>query len=341
MPRQYRRIYVPVDNSGHSFAAIDIAVDLATKFDAVLVGSHVFAPGTTESYLDLMEECCRTASVKFERHALGGRQHKMILEDIRNDQYDLVIMGALGAGAVDESQIGSVADRVIRGATTDILIVKDLIPDPDGRILVAVDGSEASLQALGAAVEFARSTGHTAEGIVVGQGRLSGRASAALESARAAAAAEGAELSITVTEGKPFDRILKHCREKRPWLLVVGKTGADMEESDDMGSLGSALGSTTDNLLRMVPCNILVTPCAQAAGERGTDPAVVSTAAPALQAARRTLKWAADAERLLADVPADQRVEVIRTVEEGARKMGITVITAETIDKVMLGYIDS
>ena len=341
MPRQYRRIYVPVDNSGYSFAAIDIAVDLATKFDAVLVGSHVFAPGTTESYLDLMEECCRTASVKFERHALGGRQHKMILEDIRNDQYDLVIMGALGAGAVDESQIGSVADRVIRGATTDILIVKDLIPDPDGRILVAVDGSEASLQALGAAVEFARSTGHTAEGIVVGQGRLSGRASAALESARAAAAAEGAELSITVTEGKPFDRILKHCREKRPWLLVVGKTGADMEESDDMGSLGSALGSTTDNLLRMVPCNILVTPCAQTAGERGTDPAVVATAAPALQAARRTLKWAADAERLLADVPADQRVEVVRTVEEGARKMGITVITAETIDKVMLGYIDS
>src|SRR5262245_34971050 len=337
MPRQYRRIYVPVDNSGYSFAAIDIAVDLATKFDAVLVGSHVFAPGTTESYLDLMEECCRTASVKFERHALDGRQHKMILEDMRNDQYDLIIIGALGAGAVDESQIGSVADRVVRGATTDVLIVKDLIPDPDGRILVAVDGSEASLQALGAAVEFARSTGHTAEGIVVGQGRLSGRASAALESARLAAAAEGAELNVTVTEGKPFDRILKHCREKRPWLLVVGKTGADMEEGDDMASLGS----TTDNLLRMVPCNILVTSCTKTAEDESSTTSLVTMSAPALPVGRRTLKWAADAERLLADIPADQRLEVIRTVEEGARKMGISVITAETIDKVMLGYIDS
>jgi nucleotide-binding universal stress UspA family protein len=284
-----------------------------------------------------MEESCRLALVRFERHALGGRQHRMILEDIHNDQYDLVIMGALGAGAVDESQIGSVTDRVVRGSRTDILIVKDLIPDPDGRILVALDGSEASLQALGAAVEFARSTGHTAEGIVVGQGRLSGRASAALESARAAAAAEGAELSVTVTEGKPFDRILKHCRERRPWLLVVGKTGADMEEGDEKGSLGS----TTDNLLRMVPCNILVTPSGEEDANRDAVRGVVTAVAPVTTPPRRTLKWAADAERLLADIPADQRFEVIRTVEDGARRMGVLVVTAETIDKVMLGYIDT
>jgi nucleotide-binding universal stress UspA family protein len=337
MPRQYRKIYVPVDNSGYSFAAIDLAVDLATKFDAVVVGSHVFAPGATESYLELMEECCRAASVRFERKSLDGRDHKMIVDDIRKNQYDLVIIGALGAGAVDESQIGSTAHRVARGATTDILIVKDLIPDPDGRILVAVDGSGPSIQALYAAIEFARSTGRTADAVVVGEGRLCGKASAALESARAAAASEGTELSVTVTEGKPFDRILKTCREKRPWLLVIGKTGADTEEGDE----SSALGSTTDNLLRMAPCNILVVPGAMSSTSRTRSAGTVSAATPVTATGRRTLKWAPDAERLLEDLPGEQRPDVIRTVEEGARRMGITVITADTIDRVMLGYIDS
>ena len=92
MPRAYKMIYVPVDNSGYSFAAIDLSVDLATKFDACIVGSHVFAAGVTDSYLDLMEECCRTATVKFERKTFDGRHHRMILEDIRQNQHDLVII---------------------------------------------------------------------------------------------------------------------------------------------------------------------------------------------------------------------------------------------------------
>ncbi|HZI94743.1 MAG TPA: universal stress protein [Patescibacteria group bacterium] len=336
MPRAYKRIYVPVDNSGYSFAAIDLAVDLATKFDACIVGSHVFAAGVSDSYLDLMEECCRTAAVKFERKTLDGRHHRMILEDIEQNHYDLVIMGALGAGAVDESQLGSVAERVVRGAGTDVLIVKDLIPDPDGAILVAVDGSPQSLEALAAAVEFGRSTGRPVEGIVVGEGHVSGKASVALESARLAAAAEGIEIELTVTEGKPFDRIVKLCREKRPWLLVIGKTGADTEEDDDV-----PLGSTTANLLRLAPCNVLVTPGVRAGTGRLLPADRTIAALPVPATGQRMLQWTEDAERLLEDVPGEQRPDVIRTVEEGARRMGITIITAETIDKVMLGYIDS
>jgi nucleotide-binding universal stress UspA family protein len=225
----------------------------------------------------------------------------------------------------------------VRGATTDVLVVKDLIPDPEGAILVAVDGSPQSLEAMRAAVEFGRSTGRGVEGVVVGEGRLAGRASAALESARLAAAAEGAEIELTVTEGKPFDRLVKLCREKRPWLLVAGKTGSDAEEGDS----ADALGSTTANLLRLAPCNVLVTPSTRVGTGRSLPSAGAAASLPAPAADPRMLKWSEDAERLLEDVPSDQRRDVIRTVEEGARRMGISVITADTIDKVMLGYIDS
>ena len=321
MPPLYRKIYVPVDSSSHSFAAIDLAVALAGRFDAHVVGSHVSGSKNTDSYLDLLEDCCRNASVSFERRTLDGRHHRMILEDISGREYDLVIMGGLGEGAVDASQIGSVAERVVRKATTDVMVVKDLLPDPESVILAAIDGSSQSLGALGAALEFGRATGRPVEGVVVGEGNLAGNTSAALESARYAAAAAGKHLELTIAEGKPFDRILETCRQKRPWLLVIGKTGADAEEGDN-------LGSTAGNLLRLAPCNILLTPgLAKTTQTEHLD--------------RNLMEWTEGAGRLLEDVPTEQRAEVIRTVEEGARRMGVSVITAETIDKVMLGYIDS
>src|SRR5262249_1458062 len=98
-----------------------------------------------------------------------------------------------------------------------------------------------------------------------------------------------------------------------------------------------SLGSTTGNLLRMAPCNVLVTPGAAAAAFAGQRARAAQAPAPV----ERRLKWSADAERLLEDIPSDQRPEVIQTVEEGARKLGVSVITADTIDRVMLGYIDS
>ena len=39
----YKKIFVPVDNSEHSIASIDIAVELAKRFDASVVGSHAYA----------------------------------------------------------------------------------------------------------------------------------------------------------------------------------------------------------------------------------------------------------------------------------------------------------
>ena len=39
----YKSIYVPVDNSEHSNACVDMAVTLGKAFDATLTGSHAYA----------------------------------------------------------------------------------------------------------------------------------------------------------------------------------------------------------------------------------------------------------------------------------------------------------
>lgn len=336
MPRSLRKLYVPLDDSGHSFAAIDLAVDLAGRLEAGVVGSHVNAASESGSYVELLEECCRTAQVPFQRRTLEGHRHRALVEDLRKNPCDLVVMGALGAGATSESQIGSIAEALARSAPADVLVVKSLLPEEEGGILVAVDGSAPSLDALVTALCLSRATGRPLWALVVGDGPVAGAASSAVEAARAAAASEGCDLDVSVAEGKPFDRILQACRERRPWLLAIGRTGAGSTEEDR----ASSLGPTAGNLLRLSACNILVAPGIRAAVPRVRSAArAAAAAAPA--PARRTLRWTAEAERLLEDVPPEQRTEMIRTVEEGARKIGTSLITADTIDRVMLGYIDS
>ena len=75
-----------------------------------------------------------------------GKHYIKLVEDIQASDYDLVIMGALGMGAVKDSLIGGVTERVVRRINTDTLVVRDLAPieEHDGNILVGIDGSPES-----------------------------------------------------------------------------------------------------------------------------------------------------------------------------------------------------
>ena len=49
---------------------------------------------------------------------MDGKHYKALIEDCLASDYDLVIMGALGMGAVKDSQLGSVTERFVRKVTT-------------------------------------------------------------------------------------------------------------------------------------------------------------------------------------------------------------------------------
>src|ERR1700757_3036107 len=144
----YKHIYVPVDNSDYSNRAIDLGVELARAFGARLTGCHVYAARLhdyrfkqmeytlpeeykdenelerqrkihdsliamglqliSESYLDVMAKKAEAAGLPFERKMIDGKHYKALVEDALASDYDLVVMGALGMGAVKDSQLGSV-----------------------------------------------------------------------------------------------------------------------------------------------------------------------------------------------------------------------------------------
>lgn len=402
----YKKIFVPVDNSEHSMSSIDIAVELAKRMDAGVVGSHAYAARMhdyrfkqmeftlpeeylveqemekqrrihdtlitmgleliSDSYLVVMEERAKDAGVPFLPKMYDGKNYKVIADDINQSDYDLVVMGALGLGAVRDSLLGSVCERVTRRVRTDTLVVKNTAPiedqlkwngsgdvghDAGGHIVVAVDGSPESFAGLRTAISLGKSLGKEVEAISVYDpylhyamfnsivNVLTERAAKVfkfkeqeqlheevidtglakiyqshLEVARSIAAEEGVELKATLLDGKAFEKILQYVRREKPWLLVIGRIGVHSDEEMD-------IGSNTENLLRMAPCNVLLS------SRRYTPPVDMQ--------AQESITWTEPALKILDRAPDFARGIARTTIHRWALERGHSVITTGIVEDAM------
>src|SRR3989441_12392956 len=115
----------------------------------------------SDSYLDVMARRAETAGLAFERELIDGKHYKVLIEDCLASDYDLVVMGALGMGAVRDSQLGSVTERFVRKGPKDTLVVRnaDRLSDSPGAIVVGLDGSPQSLTGLRLGIGLAPALG--------------------------------------------------------------------------------------------------------------------------------------------------------------------------------------
>src|SRR3990172_8041603 len=207
--RMFKHIYVPVDNSDHSNRAIDLGVELGRAFGSRLTGCHVYAARLhdyrfkqmeytlpeeykdetelerqrkiqdsliamglqliSESYLDVIKAKAEVAGLSFEPKMMDGKHYKALIEDTRASDCDLVIIGALGMGAVKDSQLGSVTERFVRKITTDTLIVRnhDPLKDQQGAIVVCLDGSPQSFNGLKIGIALSKALGRPIQAVAV------------------------------------------------------------------------------------------------------------------------------------------------------------------------------
>ena len=402
----YKKIFVPVDNSEHSIASIDVAVALAKQFDGEVVGSHAYAARMhdyrfkqmeftlpeeyliedamekqrkihdtlitmgleliSDSYLVVADERCKEAGVPFQPKMYDGKNWKVIVQDIEESDYDLVILGALGLGAVKDSVLGSVCERVTRRVRTDTLVIKNIAPleeqlSPNGNgavghkhggsIVVGIDGSPESFAGLKTALELGKKLGKQVEAISVYDpylhyamfnslvNILTEKASKVfkfkeqeqlheevidtglakiyqshLEVSRRIAEEEGVDLKITLLDGKAFEKMLQYVRREEPWLLVLGRIGVHSDEDMD-------IGSNTENLLRSVPCNVLLS------SQRYTPPIDVR--------AEETMFWTQPATRLLNTAPDFARGIARTTIHRWAMERGHSVVTRKIVVQAM------
>src|SRR5207244_9960317 len=190
------------------------------------------------------------------------------------------------------SQLGSVTERFVRRVPVDTLVVRNLDPleARTGPIVVGLDGSPQSFHGLQLGLALARALGRPLQAVAVYDpylhyamfngivGVLNEKASkifrfkeqeqlheeiidtglakiyqSHLEIARKLAADEGVDLQITLLDGKCFEKILTFARKEQPLLLIIGRVGVHSDEHE------VDLGSNTENLMRLAPCNVLLT----------------------------------------------------------------------------------
>jgi universal stress protein A len=145
-----RSILVPVDFSENSRRALDYASSLASRYGAAIDVIHVYSvpeflppdtlgvtgyptselvalvQGNAETELTkLTEEAARNGISIRRTRAEPGIPAQVILDAIKQDGYDLVVMGTQGRSGLAHVLLGSVAERVVRHADCPVLTVRE------------------------------------------------------------------------------------------------------------------------------------------------------------------------------------------------------------------------
>ncbi|MBI3621892.1 MAG: universal stress protein, partial [Nitrospirae bacterium] len=395
----YKQIYIPVDNSDYSNMAIDIGVELARQLGATVVGSHVYAAKMhdkrfkqmeaglpeeyhdeqelekqrkihdslitrgleliTDSYLDVIGQKCDGANVPLVRRSLEGKNFKLLVDDITQHQYDLVIMGALGVGAVGHSLIGSVTERVARRIRqSDLLVVKNMkrVPAPSSevngnRIVVAIDGSPQSYGGLKTAVALGRAFQMPVEAVAAFDpyfhyamfnsiaGVLSDEAGKTfrfkeqeklheevIDSGLAKIYQAQLDIGRDVAkeDGVELKTTLLDGKPFEKVLQYVKKTNPWLLIVGRIGVHSDEdmdIGSNSENLMRLAPCHVLLS-------SRKHVPSYTTTA-------EYTTAWTEEATKRMEKVPAFARNLAKSAIYRYAVEKGHTIISNSVVDAAM------
>ena len=177
----FKKILVPVDGSHSCLNAKMLAFSIAKKFNSevtvVHVVSHEFMhpelkaqyqlpPSILhridDAYLEAgkkivrnAEEMFREAGIKVDARLVKYEDPaEFLLQLVKDEKYDLVIIGNRAEHQSERYSLGSVTEKVARHAECPVLIVKKK-PKVE-KILTAVDGSKHADKALEYAVQLAR-----------------------------------------------------------------------------------------------------------------------------------------------------------------------------------------
>ncbi|HEX6865028.1 MAG TPA: universal stress protein [Thermoanaerobaculia bacterium] len=213
-----------------------------------------------------------------------GPPHQMLIETAQKANADLIVVGAAETPLLAKL-LGSTADRVVRKATCPVLVVRNELPVPPARVLLPVDLSFLSAEALREGLEIlgllAREQGPAATlpevealCVITDLDRRLFAPEEALERAEMKVRedlerfldlhADDSAFKVVprTVSGSVEDEILLRIREWAPDLVVIGTHGRG-------GFERFLLGSVTARIVRDGGSNVLVVPPAAAREQSG------------------------------------------------------------------------
>lgn len=268
----FRKILVPVDGS-HSclhakIFASSIARNFKSKVTVVHVVTHEFMhpelkaqyqlpPSILhrieESYLEAGKKIIRNAEELFKEAGIEVDARlvtfedpaEYILEVVKDEGYDLVVIGNRAEHQAEHYSLGSVTEKVARHAECPVLIVKRR-PKLE-KILVAVDGSKHADKALEYAVQLAKKYNarlgllHVEEDtlIRIGGPQIEDCVGTVGECILkdASTKAKGVAVDKFLELGSPAEIIIKVAKKGKVDLVVVGSRGLSSVRRFLLGSV--------------------------------------------------------------------------------------------------------
>ena len=142
--KMYKRILVILDGSELAEAALPHAQEMARRYSAQLVLLRVVQPlppqpealydtlarvdeqtlGLARDYLERVTKGLQETGIDVETVVRRGVPHAEIVDYADHNDIDLIVMTTRGRSGLTRWLMGSVADRVVRGASVPVLLVR-------------------------------------------------------------------------------------------------------------------------------------------------------------------------------------------------------------------------
>jgi len=204
-----------------------------------------------------------------------GKPAEQIVNEVRNIQADLVIIGAKGMTDSPQFSMGSVAQKVTKYSNADVLLVREGSPNLK-RVILATDGSRYShaavqsllglplprqahvflvtvIQSCMAALIKTPTLDLEANRQILEelQKREEDTARSLLENTEINFRKKGYRVSSLILRGEPAEEMLKAAESISPELIVVGAKGLT-------GIKAFLLGSVSQRVARYSHCSVLI-----------------------------------------------------------------------------------
>ena len=141
MPIKIKKILVPVDGSSNSFRGLDVAIHMARQCHATITGLYVTGitkPKTNDPITPLEKLLLKNAEKIMKKSKLRAAKQGILFNDVvsygdserrivdiaNRKDFDLIVIGSRGMGAVKEVFLGSTSNYVLHKSKKPVLIVK-------------------------------------------------------------------------------------------------------------------------------------------------------------------------------------------------------------------------
>ncbi len=298
------RVIVPLDRSALSEQAVPAGVFLSKALDVTLELVHVIEKPITSDGPEVRmypspEMVREELDAVIARHnittpvsvnIIAGDPVQRLLQIGERDPDSILVMATHGRSGVVRTLLGSVADKVVRGASSPVLLVRPTtdIPAPPSikKIVVALDGSAFSERALPWAIQVARESGaelhlvRTVEslwplaypttpydGISIDPETIdrltlefTAEATRYLEEAASRLTSEEVTVTWKVTHGRPADEIINEAERVGAGMIVTTTHGRGGLSRVFQGSVATALAAQSRIPLFVIPASVVGMP---------------------------------------------------------------------------------